>query len=70
MSSPIEQLCQEFGIVGRRSELGQIMLALAAGRHLLLEGPVGVGKTTIATAAAVSLNKEVIRVDGDSRFSE
>src|SRR3546814_10544973 len=34
-------------VVGRRRELEVIVAALAAGRHLLLEGPPGTGKSTV-----------------------
>ena len=43
---------------------------LDGGRHLLLEGPVGSGKTTLAAAACRRLGRRTIRVDGDDRFSE
>ena len=43
---------------------------LEGGRHLLLEGPVGSGKTTLAAAACGRLGRETIRIDGDDRFSE
>ena len=44
--------------------------ALGSGRHLLLEGPVGCGKTTLAAAACERLRLPVVRVDGDGRFPE
>ena len=45
---PIEKIQREHGIVGREAELAMALAVLGAGRHLLLEGPVGVGKTTVA----------------------
>ncbi len=48
-----------------------MMLAcLLAGRHVLLEGPVGVGKTVLARAICEALGRGMIRVDGDGRYSE
>ncbi len=44
--------------------------ALGGGLHLLLEGPVGSGKTTLAVEACRRLGRHTIRVDGDERFSE
>lgn len=58
------------GIVGRETELPQLLLALRAGRHLLIEGPVGAGKTVLAQAASRALGRRVIRIDGDSRYTE
>lgn len=58
------------GIIGRDTETFQLWTALAAGRNALIEGPVGVGKTALAQAVAHVLGKRVIRVDGDSRFTE
>jgi MoxR-like ATPase len=43
---------------------------LLAGRNILIEGPVGAGKTALAQAVANALGRDVIRVDGDSRFTE
>ena len=44
--------------------------ALVGGRHLLLEGPVGSGKTTLALAVCRELGRATVRVDGDDRFTE
>jgi len=57
-------------LIGRESEKQMIQAFLQAGKHVLLEGPVGVGKTTLAQTVADSLSKKVIRVDGDGRFTE
>lgn len=66
----IQAIQRESGIVGRESELALALAVLGAGRHLLLEGPVGVGKTRIALAVCEHLGRTTVRVDGDDRFSE
>ncbi|MBD3192665.1 MAG: AAA domain-containing protein [Candidatus Heimdallarchaeota archaeon] len=68
LSSSVEAIKKEFNIIGRTNELMKALAAKAAGRHLLLEGPVGVGKTEIAHALAAYLNTEFIRFDGDERY--
>jgi MoxR-like ATPase len=68
--APIEEIQQEHGIVGRDRELALALAVIAAGRHLLLEGPVGVGKTTVALAVCRHLGRATVRVDGDDRYSE
>jgi MoxR-like ATPase len=68
--TPIEKIQREHGIVGRERELGMALAVLGAGRHLLLEGPVGVGKTTVALAVCTHLGRDTVRVDGDDRYSE
>lgn len=57
-------------IVGRSQELDQILACIQAGRNILLEGPVGVGKTRLAIEAASVLKRDVHRIDGDGRYSE
>ena len=68
--TPIQKIQQEHGIVGRETELAMALAVLGAGRHLLLEGPVGVGKTTVALAVCSHLGRDTVRVDGDDRYSE
>ena len=68
--SPIRKLQEEHGIIGRDRELAMSLAVIAAGRHLLLEGPVGVGKTTVALAVCRHLARDVVRVDGDDRYTE
>jgi MoxR-like ATPase len=57
-------------VIGRERQLAAACAVLEAGRHLLLEGPVGSGKTTLATEACRRLGRETVRIDGDDRFSE
>jgi gas vesicle protein GvpN len=57
-------------LVGRDAELSLIATMLTAHKNVLLEGPVGVGKTTLALAAVEKQNAKIVRVDGDGRFTE
>jgi MoxR-like ATPase len=68
--TPVQRIQREHGIVGREDELATALAVLEAGRHLLLEGPVGVGKTTVALAVCAHLGRQVVRVDGDDRYTE
>lgn len=63
-------LHKDYGVVGRDLEIENIFHCVKSGKHVLLEGPVGVGKTFLVTAVAELLGREVIRVDGDSRYTE
>jgi MoxR-like ATPase len=57
-------------LVGRSHESSLVQACLEAGRNVLLEGPVGVGKTHLALAICQKLGKKTFRVDGDNRYSE
>ena len=65
-----DHIQNEHGIVGRSEELHLALAVLSAGRNLLLEGPVGVGKTTVALAVCDHLERPTIRIDGDERYTE
>jgi MoxR-like ATPase len=66
----IEKIQQRSGIVGRSKELRQLILARLSGRHVVIEGTVGVGKTTLAQAIADFFDQGFIRIDGDERYTE
>ncbi|MBN1329486.1 MAG: MoxR family ATPase [Candidatus Heimdallarchaeota archaeon] len=68
LKESVEAIKKKFGIVGRTNELMKALAAKAAKRHILLEGPVGVGKTAMAHSLAAYLNTEFVRFDGDERY--
>ena len=70
MEAVIQNLQKNYSIIGREKELRSALIAAKAGKHILLEGAVGVGKTTIALAVASHLKRKVIRIDGDERYTE
>lgn len=65
----IKEIQEQYNIVGRTSELRKGLAAKLANRHILLEGDVGVGKTTLAHAIASYFSQDLERVDGDERYS-
>jgi MoxR-like ATPase/Mg-chelatase subunit ChlD len=66
----IRQIQQQYGIVGREQELDVVLAVLGAGRHLLVEGPAGVGKSALVLAVCAHLGRGTRRVDGDDRYAE
>ncbi len=56
-------------MVGRGRELESILAALAAGRHLLLEGPPGTGKSTVLRAIADSTDSGFEFVEGNAELT-
>ena len=57
-------------LVGRSDARRRVEACLRAGRNVLLEGPVGVGKTHLALAIAEGMGLPVFRIDGDGRYTE
>ena len=57
-------------LVGRTQGIAQIQTCLELNRNLLIEGPVGVGKTFLVLHVLNQLGKTAFRVDGDARFTE
>jgi MoxR-like ATPase len=70
MKLPIADIQETYQIAGRGDELTSALISAAAGKHILIEGPVGVGKTTIALAVASHFQREFERIDGDERYTE
>ncbi|HIE24342.1 MAG TPA: MoxR family ATPase [Candidatus Korarchaeota archaeon] len=66
----VQKIKEKYGIVGRNSEIRKILMAIKAGKHVLLEGSVGIGKTLMARSIAEHLKRGFIRVDGDERLTE
>ena len=56
-------------VVGRRREVELVVAAIGAGRHLLLEGPPGTGKTTLLRALAAELDVPLVTVQGNAELT-
>ncbi len=70
MEEDVKVIKERFKIIGRDGELLRALAAAKAGKHILFEGVVGVGKTIIALSIARHLNRSFFRVDGDERYTE
>ena len=56
-------------VVGRRREVEIVVSALAAARHILLEGPPGTGKSTLLRAVARHGELPLIFVEGNAELT-
>ncbi|MHA2405933.1 MAG: AAA family ATPase [Candidatus Hermodarchaeia archaeon] len=69
LTKDVMTIQRKYKIIGRKAVITQCLAADTANKHLLIEGPVGVGKTTIASAIADFLGRTILRVDGDERYT-
>jgi MoxR-like ATPase len=70
LAAALKLVRQSKDLVGRTKEAEILLRAILAGRSILIEGPVGAGKTLIAKNVAKALGRSVVRIDGDQRFTE
>jgi MoxR-like ATPase len=59
----VKEIHEKYNIIGREEELKQIILAHSVGKNILIEGEVGLGKTTLARAVASYFDAGFYRID-------
>jgi MoxR-like ATPase len=66
-SSALAQLNE--AVVGRSREIELVLAALETGRHVLLEGPPGTGKSTLLRALAQATGRDLVFVEGNAELT-
>lgn len=59
----VKDIQDKYKIIGRIDELKKIILAHSVGKNILIEGEVGVGKTTLAKAVSSYFDSKFYRID-------
>ena len=59
----VKDIQTKFNIIGRTDELKKIILAHSVDKNILIEGEVGVGKTTLANAVSSYFDSKFYRID-------
>jgi len=59
----VKDIQDKYKIIGRTVELKKIILAHSVGKNILIEGEVGVGKTTLAKAVSSYFDSKFYRID-------
>ncbi len=63
ITTKVREIQKKFNIIGRSEELKKIILARVVGKNILIEGEVGVGKTTLAQAVSNYFDSNFYRID-------
>lgn len=69
LADPAVLAALDAAVVGRRRELEVLVAALAADRHVLLEGPPGTGKSTILREVAGVAGTGFVFVEGNAELT-
>ena len=69
LADPTVLAALDAAVVGRRRELEVLVAALAADRHVLLEGPPGTGKSTILREVAQVAGTGFVFVEGNAELT-